>query len=161
YSALPGQAWPMPKAIAPGIDPAPLEDLIFHGGRVVPQMEFQNVYVGSANDWPTNEPTRIDDAITRAMQERRLNNAMPRYFPGARVPGGPRPSILVGGPAPAQMDEPDVQAMVRSLFEQEKIDRHDLSTTIFNLVLPPGTELRLGDSSSLHGLGGYHGSLHL
>ena len=33
-SALP-KAWPMPKAIAPGIDPAPLEDLIYHGGKVV------------------------------------------------------------------------------------------------------------------------------
>ncbi len=45
-SALPGGAWPMPKVIAPGIDPSPLDDLIFHGGKVVPQMEFQNIYLG-------------------------------------------------------------------------------------------------------------------
>ena len=46
-SALPGGIWPMPKVLAPGIDPSPLDDLMFHGGKVVPQMEFQNIYLGS------------------------------------------------------------------------------------------------------------------
>ncbi|MGH8557173.1 MAG: PPC domain-containing protein, partial [Methylococcales bacterium] len=32
--------------------------------------------------------------------------------------------------------------------------------TCFNLLLPPGTVLRLDSSSSLAGLGGYHGSVH-
>ena len=35
-SALPGMKWPMPKAIAPGVDPSPLDDLIFLGGKTVP-----------------------------------------------------------------------------------------------------------------------------
>ena len=44
-SALPGGAWPMPKVIAPGIDPSPLDDLIFHGGKVVPQMELSLIHI--------------------------------------------------------------------------------------------------------------------
>jgi hypothetical protein len=42
-SSLPGYAWAMPKAIADGIDPSPLDDLMFHGGRVIPQMEYENI----------------------------------------------------------------------------------------------------------------------
>src|SRR5215467_11337125 len=84
-SSLPGVHWDMPKAIAPGIAPAPLEDLLFHGGRVVPQMGFQNIYLGSGADWSTRDITLIDAAITRAMQDRGLNNVMAQYFAGARL----------------------------------------------------------------------------
>jgi hypothetical protein len=58
------------------------------------------------------------------------------------------------------MDEPDVQAKVISLFNSGKVANQDLGSTIFNLILPPGTVLKLGGSSSLNGLGGYHGSVH-
>src|SRR5262249_51174825 len=61
---------------------------------------------------------------------------------------------------PQQMDEPDVQAKVVALFNSGKIANQDLDSTIFNLILPPGTVLKLGSSSSLNGLGGYHGSVH-
>src|SRR6266851_5125659 len=73
-SALPGGTWPMPRAIAPGIDPAPLEDLIFHGGKAVPQMEYQNIFLGSAADWPPGDVNLIDRAIALAMRDKRLNN---------------------------------------------------------------------------------------
>ena len=68
-SALPGGKWPMPKVIAPGIDPAPLEDLIFHGGKTVRQMAFQNVYLGSTTDWSQSDIDSIDLAITLAMRD--------------------------------------------------------------------------------------------
>ncbi len=160
-SQLPGGAWPMPKLIAPGIDPSPLDDLMFHGGKVVPQMEFQNVFLGAAADWPPGEIKLIDAAITRAMQDKRLNNVMAQYFPGATLACDPRPSFVLGATKPDQLDEPGVQATVAALFDQGKIGKNDLDTTIFNLVLPPGTVLTLDDSSSLEGLGGYHGSVHI
>lgn len=160
-SALPGGAWPMPKAIAPGIDAAPLEDLMFHGGRVVPQMEFQNVYLGSSADWSPSDIESIDSAITLAMRDRRLNNMMVQYFPGATLACDPRPSFVLNSAKPEELDEPDVQAAVIGLFDEERIGKSDLDTTIFNLVLPPGTVLKLGASSSLNGLGGYHGSVHI
>ena len=108
-STLPGLAWPSPKAIAPGIDPSPLDDLIFHGGKVVPQMEFQNIYVGANTDWVASDIVSIDSAITRAMRDKRFNNVMRQYFPGAAVSCDPRASIVGGGVKPRAMDEPDVQ----------------------------------------------------
>ena len=159
-SALPGGAWPMPKAIAPGISPAVMDDLVFHGGKVVPQMEYQNIFLGSAADWAASDIANIDDAIRRAMQDRRLNNVIVQYFPGLALSCDPRKSLLEGGTKPAVLDEPDVQAIVIKLFDTNRISKKDPGTTIFNLVLPAGTVLKLGTSSSLHGLGGYHGSVH-
>ena len=160
-SELPGMKWPMPKAIAPGVDPSPLDDLIFHGGKTVPQMEFQNVYLGSAADWAASDITFIDRAITLAMRDKRMNNVMVQYFPGASLACDPRPSLALNETKPTQLDEPDVQAKVIALYDGGQIKKTSLDSTIFNLVLPPGTILRLGGSSSLHGLGGYHGSVHI
>ncbi len=160
-SALPGGAWPMPKAIAPGIDPSPLDDLIYHGGKVIPQMEFQNIYLGSNADWAQNDISSIDAAIALAMRDKRLNNVMVQYFPGTTLTCDPRPSLLLNDPKPQQLDEPDVQAKIVALYDGNKIGKADLGTSVFNLVLPPGTVLKLGASSSLNGLGGYHGSVHI
>jgi len=160
-SALPGRAWPMPKAIAPGIMPSAMDDLIYHGGKLVPQMEYQNIYLGSAANWVASDIEAIDLSIKRAMQDRRLNNVMVQYFPGASLACDPRPSLIMGGPAPVVLDEPDVQAAVVSLFDKGRISKKDLGTTIFNLMLPAGTVLKLDGSTSLNGLGGYHGSVHI
>lgn len=56
----------MPKAIALGIEPSPLEDLIYHGGEVVPQMEFQNIYLGGDSSWKASNNDRIDRTIRLA-----------------------------------------------------------------------------------------------
>ncbi|WP_291992895.1 hypothetical protein [Candidatus Accumulibacter sp. ACC003] len=158
-SALP-KAWPMPKAIAPGISPAPLEDLIFHGGRVLPQIEFQNVYLGDATSWKASDIDSIDRAIDLAMRDRSLNNVMVQYFPGAAISCEMRESFILNEAKPQQLDEADVQAIVKALYVDGRISRNDLPTTIFNLLLPAGSVLKLGNSSSTNGLGGYHGSLH-
>jgi hypothetical protein len=160
-SALPGVRWPNPKAIAPGIDPSPLSDLMFHGGKVVPQMEFQNVYLGGQASWKESDIDSIDRSITLAMQNRRLNNVMVQYFPGASLSCDPRDSILLEEAKPTALDEPDVQAKVVELYDTGKIAKTGLDSAIFNLILPPGTILRLGGSSSTAGLGGYHGSTHI
>ena len=159
-STLPGRAWPAPKVLAPGIDPAPLSDLIFHGGKTVAQMEFQNIYLGSAKDWNDSDPKLIDAAITRAMQDKRLNNVMRQYFPGASLSCDPRASLKLNEARPTELGEPQVQAKVIQLYDAGKIARTDLGSTIFNLILPAGTLLRLDASTSLRGLGGYHGSVH-
>jgi hypothetical protein len=160
-ASLPGGAWPMPRAIAPGIDPAPLQDLIFHGGKVVPQMEFQNVYLGGSVSWQSQDVTLIDAAIELAMRHKRLNNVMVQYFPGAKLGCDMRASIVVEEAKPKRMDEPDVQAAVVALVDGGQLDKRDLETCIFNLILPAGTVLKLGSDTSLRGLGGYHGSVHV
>jgi hypothetical protein len=75
-SDLPGRAWPSPQEIAKGINPSPLDDLIFHGGTTVPQMGFRNIYLGSQSNWSSSDITFIDSAIKRAMQDLRLNAIM-------------------------------------------------------------------------------------
>ena len=160
-SALPSGRWPMPKAIAPGIDPSPLDDLMFHGGKVVPQMEFQNIYLGGAASWKETDVTSIDTSIALAMRDRKLNNMVGQYFPGATLSCDARASLLLEQPPAKSIDEPAVQALVTQLYDTSKIAKRDLGSTIFNLILAPGTVLRLDDSSSQRGLGGYHGSLHI
>ena len=160
-SALPGGAWPMPKAIAPGVNPAPLDDLIFHGGKTVPQMEFQNIYLGGNDSWRASDTDFIDRSIRMAMRDRRLNNVMAQYFPGSTLACEARDSFILDEAKPASVDEPDVKDIVTRCFDASLIGASDLETTIFNLILPPGTILRLDDSSSTRGLGGYHGSVHI
>jgi hypothetical protein len=159
-SALP-EPWLMPKAIAPGISPAPLEDLIFHGGKIVAQMEFQNVYLGGESSWKAKDITSIDAAIKLAMQDRRLNNVMVQYFHNAPLTCDMRESFVLDEAKPQMLDEPDVQAVVTSLYDNSLIKKTDLDSALFNLILPSGTVLRLDGSSSINGLGGYHGSLHI
>jgi hypothetical protein len=160
HSALPGGAWPMPKAIAPGILPSVMDDLMFHGGKVVPQMEYQNIFLGSNADWLASDIASIDISIRRAMQDRRLNNVMVQYFPGAKLSCDPRTSFVTGGPKPATLDQTALKNLVIGFFDGNRIAKRDLATTIFNLILPPGTVLKLDGSSSLNGLGGFHDSVH-
>lgn len=160
-SALPSGVWPKPKAIAPGIDPSPLDDLIFHGGKVVPQMEFQNIFLGSSAHWKQSDITNINSAIGRALQEKRLNNVIVQYFPGASVTCDQRPLVVLNDPKPVRLGESDVQAKIISLFDLGTFKKTALDSTLFNLVLPAGTILTLDGSSSLNGLGGYHGSVHI
>jgi hypothetical protein len=160
-SALPGRPWPMPKAIAPGISPSPLDDLIFHGGKIVPQMVFQNIYLGSHSDWPGGDIDSINAAITTAMRDVRLNNVIVQYFHNATLSCDVQEALVLTDPKPDVLDEPDVQAKILQLVDPSNPARSDLDRTIFNLILPPGTELRLGTASSRQGLGGYHGSVHV
>jgi hypothetical protein len=160
HSALP-EPWRMPKAIANGVSPRPLEDLIFHGGKIVPQMRFQNIYCGSGADWQASDIEKIDTAITAAMRDKRLNNVMRQYFDGTTLSCDPLESLKLADAKPKLFDEPDVQAKIVTLFRSGQIRDSDLDAIIFNLLLPRGTVLALGDSNSLNGLGGYHGSLHV
>lgn len=159
-AALPGGAWPRPRAIASGIDPAPIEDLIFFGGKVVPQMEFQNMYLGGAPSWRDEDVDSIDTAIQRAMRQKRLNNVMAQYFPGARLSCDMRDSFVVDEDKPKRLDQADVEAQVIALYDSGLLGKSSLGSCLFNLILPSATVLRLDTSSSMNGLGGYHGSVH-
>jgi hypothetical protein len=150
-----------PDAIAHGIPPDPSADLIFHGGKTVPQMEFQNVFLGGHASWLASDIDSINTAITLAMQDRRLNNVVGQFFDvGVKLTCDPRPLFVLEEAKPVQLDEADVQQLVVRLLQEGKMSGNDLGTTIFNLLLPPGTILKLDQDTSIHGLGGYHGSVH-
>jgi hypothetical protein len=146
-------------ALATGIDPAPMKDLIFHGGKVVSQMEFQNIYLGGATSWTEASISAIDTSIFKAMRDRRLNNVMQQYFPNRKLICDMRASFILAEAKPLSLDEKDIQDHLFAAYDSNLISKRDIDTTIFNFILPSGTTLRLGSSSSLQGLGGYHGSV--
>jgi hypothetical protein len=174
HSGLIGNALGRSRAIVPGIKPSPVDDLIFHGGKTVPQMQFANLHVGGADAWANADVERIDAAIFRAMNDRRLNNVMVQYFPGAKLDCARiAPRILPGTP-PKTMSQGDATALLKKLYADGTLNRADLGVTIVNLLLPPGSVLTDGaaptpqkgkapkhGSTSLNGLGGYHGSVHV
>jgi hypothetical protein len=138
-----------PDAIARGIPPDSSADLVFHGGKTVPQMEFQNVFLGGQASWLASDIDSINTAITLAMQDRRLNNVVQQFFNrGVNLSCDPRPLLVLEEAKPVQLDEPDVQQLVARLVQQGKVSDSDLGATIFNLVLPPGTILKLDQDNS-------------
>jgi hypothetical protein len=162
-SALPGAPFPLPavpQAIAPGITADPLEDLIFHGGKTVPKMQFQNVYLGTKANWAESDVKSIDSGITRAMRFNRLNNVMTQYFPGTGITCDTRASFLQNRAAPNQFTQDLLKQLMQDLFNQGLLKAQDLDATIFNLILPPGGILSLDNADSRQGLGGFHDSLH-
>ena len=178
----------IPKAIAPGIPPSPDHDLKYQGGKTIQNLNFMNFYVG-ADAWAAGDITNIDKALASAMSDTDLNNVMVQYFPGAITTnfGG---SQTLAGPAPQVMSQGDVEQLATTLYNEGKLAGHDLTSTVFNFMLPPGTVLNTDttttgggaqviaavkkqsvvhkrvivpkdDADSLNGLGGYHGSVHV
>ena len=137
-----------------------MDDLVFRGGKVVPQMGFQNIYLGRPGDFAPGDVESIDDAITRVMRDGRLNDIIGQYFPNDTLSVDIAQSVILDENKPIEMGEPDVQGKIIDLFDQGLILATDHDRTCFNLVLPPSTILKLDNSSSQFGLGGYHGSVH-
>lgn len=174
---------PTGEAIAPGVKPTPPHDLLFHGGKTIKDLQFTNTYVG-ADAWPKSDIANIDRALSAAMSDIDLNNVMAQYFSGP-ITSAFKGSTTLPGPAPSIVSQGDVEALVANLDSQGKFNSFDIASTVFNFLLPPGTVLnddsgttggldqkspsaavRRGpiptddEADSLHGLGGYHGSVH-
>src|SRR5260370_3535705 len=170
--ALAGATNLQPAQLAPGVKPSPTHDLLYHGGKTIPALRYSNFYVG-ADAWQANDVQSIDKALAAAMAEPTLNNVMAQYFsiaPTCRYLG----SQTLPGPAPTRLSQGDVEALLGDLAAQGRFSGLDLASTVFNLLLPRDTILtddpapqvatqRRGipadEADSLHGLGGYHGSV--
>jgi hypothetical protein len=181
YRALGGVHGLEPEQIAPGIAPNPAHDLIFHGGKTIQSLNFTNFYVGG-DAWQQGDIQNIDKALAAAMTDPELNNVMAQYFGGVAPTTSCKPSQKLAGAAPAQFSQGDVELLVSNLFKQGKLAGFDYGSTVFNFMLSPGTVLNDNSSpsearrapagevrrhgvpqeeeaDSLHGLGGYHGSV--
>jgi Bacterial pre-peptidase C-terminal domain len=150
---------PSRAALAPGVTASPQDDLIFRGGKVFPQMGFQNIYLGRSSDFAPGDVKSIDDAITRVIRDERLKDIIQQYFLGKTLSYDVADSVILEEAKPIEMAESDVQNKIVELYDLNLILPTDHDRTCFNLVLPPGTILKLDSSSSLRGLGGYHGSV--
>ena len=130
---------PSPKAIAPGIAPSPDHDLKFQGGKTIQDLRFINFYVGG-DAWDAGDTANIDKALSAAMSDQDLNNVMAQYFTGPITTTFDGSQTLPGSP-PAVMSQGDVEQLVATFFSGGKLTGHDLTTTLFNFMLPPGTVL--------------------
>src|ERR1700749_4776261 len=70
YYRYPEGRWAQldPDAIAPGIPPDASADLVFHGGKTVPQMVFQNIFLCGQASWLVSDLDSINTAITPALR---------------------------------------------------------------------------------------------
>jgi hypothetical protein len=176
-------AGPRGKLVS-GVPRTPSHNLVFRGGRTVANLSFTNFYIGGAAAWQGDNRANIDAKLAAAMSDSRLNGVMAQYFNGAITSQFRGPSKILDGAPPAAFSKGDVEALVTTLMQNNALQGFDLPTTVFNFLLPPGSELTTDDApasarvrqtakrphnqpvaddddkaSSLEGLGGYHGSV--
>jgi hypothetical protein len=177
----------VPTAIAPGLPPSPAHDLKYQGGKTIQNLRFMNFYVGG-DAWDPGDIAKINQALGAAMSDQDLNNVMVQYFAGAITTTFDGSQTLPGS-APQVISQGDVEQMVTTFFKAGTFAGHDLTSTVFNFMLPPGTVLNTDttttggaqhvtaavkkqvvsrnalvpkdEADSLNGLGGYHGSVHV
>jgi hypothetical protein len=175
---------PHSEAIAPGFRPRPGLDLRDFGGHIISDLVYTNFFVGGAASWVPSDINDIDTHLSAAMSDVKLNNVLIQYYRGAtRISSEFRPSTVLPGPAPKTVSQPDVEDLVRKLQAAGTLGGVDFRSTVFNFMLPSGVILTIDDgdsqqaphapaqaeppreveekASSLEGLGGFHGSVHV
>ena len=178
---------PIPEAIAPGLPASPDHDLKYQGGKTIQNLRFMNFYLGG-DAWSQSDMSNIDKALAEAMSDQNLNNVVVQYFQGP-ITSNFDGSQTLSGPAPQVISQGDVEQLVVTLYKGAKLAGYDLTSTVFNFMLPPGTVLNTDTTitssgqqaiaavkiqaagkrtvslhegaDSLNGLGGYHGSVHV
>jgi hypothetical protein len=151
--------------LAPGFQADPGLDLRYLGGRTIPALAFTNVYL---DGWEVAERTELDRAIAAAMADAHLNNVLAQYFPGRTVRSTFAGSHSHPGAVPPRVYRDTVEAIVTTLDRDGALAGLDLGASAVCLLLPEGAVLVDGNSGdrgehvdSTHGLGGYHGSVHV
>ena len=103
YSSIAGIPDLLPEELAPGVPPTPAHDLLYHGGKTIPNLTFTNFYV-AGDAWQASDIQNIDRALAAAMTEPTLNNVMAQYFTG--VPTSKFvASQNLPGPVPAHISQ--------------------------------------------------------
>jgi len=177
----------MPAARVPGVPATPSHDLKYHGGKIIPKLEYFNYYVGGAKSWNSVDIQAINDALDAAMRDTKLNNVMLQYFSGEPITTTFRGFKILSGTKPALVSQGDVEGLLRRLYRAGKLKTFNLDSIVINFMLPSGTILNTDETptsgtisaqideepggasraipheeeDSTQGLGGYHGSIHI
>ncbi len=172
---------PIKKAGVAGLPATPKENLVFQGGKTIRNLTYTNFYVGGKTAWASNDITNIDSCLEQAMKDTHLNNVMRQYFGNKTIKSIFKSSTILDGPKPDVFSEGNVKAQIANLYTNDKLLGFDLLNTVFCFMLPKGTILNTDkaahakksavkkkkaipiedEDSSLEGLGGYHGSVHV
>ena len=151
--------------LAPGFQAEHGLDLQYLGGKTIPELTYTNVYLGT---WIAAERESLDHALAAAMADKQLNNVLAQYFPAASVRSTFAGSRTNDGPVAAYVYRDVLEAIVSGLDADGSLAGLDLASSAVCLLLPEGAVLVDGDSTdpgeqidSTHGLGGYHGSVHI
>jgi hypothetical protein len=170
---------PEAEVIAPGFRPRPALNLHDRGGNIITDLVYTNFFVGGA-DWNPQDRNNIDMSLAKAMSDQGLNNVLVQYFRGAtNITSTFRRSTVLPGNAPATMSQSQIEDLVRQMHVGGTFNGFDFRNTVFNFMLARGTVLTIDDglgdqngsagktgeteenASSLEGLGGFHGSIHI
>jgi len=175
--------------LAPGFTPQPSWNLKDFRGPTIADLTFVNRYVGGAAVWSADDMKQIDQALENAMTDPALQSVMAQYFPGP-ISSTMRPSAVHDGAVPTTMYKDLVEKLVEQLHTEGALGDADPSKSMINIMLPrgivlsddfspgfqppagqeeehkvlKGKRIKLEDddaADSKHGLGGYHGSIHL
>jgi hypothetical protein len=138
-----------PAALAAGIPATPEHDLVFHGGKTIPNLHFANCYVGGKDVWDGDDVANINNAIKAIMTDRRLNNVLVQYFPaGTSISANFLGSTFLTGPAPRTVSRGDIDALVTTALVSTPLQGADFGSTVINLMLPEGTVLTTDEAPS-------------
>lgn len=173
-------AKPSKKQIANGFDANRSEKLYYKGGRTIRNLGYANFYIGGKASWKITEIIKINWALAEAMNDKYLNHVIRQYFNNRPISTVFHASAILPGKKPSVFSEGNVKALVAELFAEGRFKGYDLPNTVFCFFLPQGTVLNTDknaeskqiarkyqsipfedEDSSAHGLGGYHGSVHV
>jgi hypothetical protein len=161
----PAEAAYRSAVLAPGFEADSGLDLRYLGGKTIPLLTFRNVYLGQ---WDAQERTELDGAIAAAMDDPHLNNVLAQYFPGRTIGSAFAGSRVHADPVPSRVYRDVLESLVEQLDQEGALAGLDLGSSAVCLLLPEGAVLVDADAhaggdpvDSTHGLGGYHGSVHV
>jgi hypothetical protein len=180
---------PASHDLAPGFQPQPSWNLTDFGGPTIADLTFVNRYVGGAGAWSPQDMTNIDRALASAMSDAALQTVIGQYYPGP-ITSTMLSSAVHDGQIPKTVYKDTAEALVKQLHDEGALGDADPAGTVINVMLPQGvvlsddfspgfqppaeqaerfarrrrTVLKIDPddaADSKHGLGGYHGSIHL
>ncbi|HEY7961313.1 MAG TPA: hypothetical protein VID29_05270 [Solirubrobacteraceae bacterium] len=175
--------------LAPGFEPQPAWNMTAGGGSTIADLVFVNRYVGTAGAWAQTDVENIDRALGAALGDTALQSVIAQYYPGP-ISSTMLPSALRETALSATVYKDAVEQLAVQLHAEGVLGEADPASSVINIMLPegialsdeltPGAEAPAGAqeawerrragtikidpdnaADSGHGLGGYHGSVHL
>jgi len=168
-------------ARAPGFPAEQGLNLRFFGGRTIEHFTFTHVYLGGRAAWSKDDIAKIDHALPAALTDPHLENVIAQYYADEKPTVTFKPSRVLAEACPGRVYRDTIESLVASLDRENGLSGFDLASSVFCFMLPRGTVLVDGTSTghqrraeetvalgpdddavdSKHGLGGYHGSIHV